>query len=89
MRGRHPTDCQVRRYMRLRTKNQPSVATAAAKAGFSTATGYRVESNLRLLSQETDRAVGGGATRWPASSQAGCVIRVVTQQIAIDKRCPA
>ena len=52
MPGRHLTDCQVRRYVKLRTKNQPSVAAAAAKAGFSTATGYRLESDPRLSSQK-------------------------------------
>ena len=52
MPGRHLTDCQVRRYVKLRTKNQPSVAAAAAKAGFSTATGYRLESDPRLPSQK-------------------------------------
>ena len=31
MPGRHLTDCQVRRYVKLRTKNQPSVAAAAAR----------------------------------------------------------
>ena len=51
MPGRHLTDCQVRRYVKLRTKNQPSAA-AAAKAGFSTATGYRLESDPRLPSQK-------------------------------------
>ena len=52
MPGRHLTDCQVRRYVKLRTENQPSVAAAAAKAGFSTATGYRLESDPRLPSQK-------------------------------------
>ena len=69
MPGRHLTDCQVRRYMNLRTKNQPSVAAAAAKAGFSTATGYRIESDPRLPSQNGRSARAGGPTRWPASSK--------------------
>ena len=57
MPGRHLTDCQVRRYVKLRTQDQPSVAAAAAKAGFSTATGYRLESDPRLPSQKLYRSV--------------------------------
>ena len=50
MPGRHLTDHHVRHYMNLRTKDQPSVA--AAKAGISTATAYRIESDPQLPSQK-------------------------------------
>ena len=49
MPGRHLSDRQVRHYMKLRTKHRPSVA--AAKAGISTATAYRLESDPQLPSQ--------------------------------------
>jgi hypothetical protein len=39
--GRHITDCQTRLYMKSRQSNVPAIA--AAKAGFSTATAYRIE----------------------------------------------
>ena len=51
MPGRHLTDHHVRHYMNLRTKDQPSVA--AAKAGISTATAYRIESDPQLPSQKS------------------------------------
>ena len=60
MPGRHLTDSQVRRYMNLRTKDQPSVAAAAAKAGVSTATGYRscafddLDAYRRLIAELVD-----------------------------------
>ena len=41
MPGRPITDQQMRHYMTLRTRH--TRATAAAMAGFSTSTGYRVE----------------------------------------------
>ena len=47
--GLHITDHQMRLYMRYRRNHSP--AAAAAKAGFSTATGYRIESDPRLPSQ--------------------------------------
>ena len=50
MPGRHLTDHQVRLYMSLRRNDTPSVA--AAKASFSTASAYRVESEPRLPSQK-------------------------------------
>jgi hypothetical protein len=40
----------MRLFMKLRQTN--SVAVAAAKAGFSTATGYRIETTPRLPSQK-------------------------------------
>src|ERR1700751_4143012 len=48
--GRHITDCQMRLYMSFRKTETPSVA--AAKAGFSAATGYRIEQDPRLPSQK-------------------------------------
>jgi transposase InsO family protein len=44
--GRHITDCQTRLYMSFRQAETPTVA--AAKAGFSAATAYRIEQDLRL-----------------------------------------
>src|SRR5689334_10044850 len=48
--GRHITDCQMRLYMSFRKTETPSVA--AAKAGFSAATAYRIEQDPRLPSQK-------------------------------------
>jgi hypothetical protein len=48
--GLHITDHQMRLYMRYRQNQGP--AAAAAKAGFSTATGYRIDSDPRLPSQK-------------------------------------
>jgi Mu transposase-like protein len=48
--GRHITDCQMRLYMSFRQSETASVA--AAKAGFSAATAYRIEQDLRLPSQK-------------------------------------
>src|SRR5689334_18755476 len=48
--GRHITDCQMRLYMSFRRTETPSVA--AAKAGFSAATAYRLEQDPRLPSQK-------------------------------------
>src|SRR6266436_4769114 len=39
--GRHITDCQTRLYMSFRQAETPTVA--AAKAGFSAATAYRID----------------------------------------------
>ena len=44
----HITDHQVRLYMLFRQKN--ALQAAAAKAGFSTATAYRIEADPRLPS---------------------------------------
>jgi hypothetical protein len=46
MPGRQINDCQLRSYMRSRLNHTPAVA--AAKAGFSTATAYRIEAKPRL-----------------------------------------
>ena len=48
--GRHITDCQMRLYMSFRQAETPTVA--AAKAGFSAATAYRIEQDRRLPSQK-------------------------------------
>jgi hypothetical protein len=48
--GRHITDCQTRLYMSFRQAETPTVA--AAKAGFSAATAYRIEQDPRLPSQK-------------------------------------
>src|SRR5690242_5146279 len=48
--GRHITDCQMRLYMSFRKTETPGVA--AAKAGFSAATAYRIEQDPRLPSQK-------------------------------------
>jgi hypothetical protein len=45
--GRHTTDCQMRSFRQAET---PTVA--AAKAGFSAVTAYRVEQDPRLPSQK-------------------------------------
>ena len=50
MPGRHITDCQTRLYMKSRQSNVPAIA--AAKAGFSTATAYRIEADPRLPAQK-------------------------------------
>src|SRR5262249_27328091 len=49
--GQHVTDCQTRLYMKSRQNSAP--AAAAAKAGFSRATAYRIEADPRLPSQKT------------------------------------
>jgi hypothetical protein len=48
--GRHITDCQMRLFMSFRQTETASVA--AAKAGFSAATAYRIEEDPRLPSQK-------------------------------------
>src|SRR5205085_3776210 len=48
--GQHITDCQTRLYMKSRQSNVPAIA--AAKAGFSTASAYRIEADPRLPSQK-------------------------------------
>ena len=50
MPGRHVTDRQMRLFMQFR-KSEPA-AVAAAKAGFSAATAYRLENDPRLPSQK-------------------------------------
>ena len=62
MPGRHITDCQMRLYMTFRHPETPTVA--AAKAGFSAATAYRIEHDPRLPSQK--KAPRGRRRRDPA-----------------------
>ena len=50
MPGRHITDCQMRLYMKLRHTN--TIPIAAAKAGFSPSTAYRLDKDPRLPSQK-------------------------------------
>ena len=60
--GRHITDCQMRLYMSFRQAETPTVA--AAKAGFSAATAYRIEQDRRLPSQRKRHAAVDGPIRW-------------------------
>ena len=59
--GRHITDCQMRLYMSLRQAETPTVA--AAKAGFSAATAYRIEVGppAALAKASTTRALAAGS----------------------------
>lgn len=52
MPGLHITDHQMRLYMSFRSTHD--VPIAASKAGFSTASGYRVEADPRLPSQKKE-----------------------------------
>src|SRR5580700_7112312 len=65
--GRHITDCPMRLYMSFRQTETPTVA--AAKAGFSAATAYRIEQDPRLPSQK--RAPRGRRRRDPLSTLSG------------------
>ena len=60
MPGRHITDHQMRLYMRFRETE--TAAVAAAKAGFSTATAYRIEQDPQLPPQ---KQAPRGRIRWP------------------------
>src|SRR6516165_1765350 len=62
--GRHVTDCQMRLYMTIRQTQPPIIA--AAKAGFSAATAYRIEHDPRLPSQK--KAPRGRRRRDPLSA---------------------
>ena len=61
MPGLHITDHQMRLYMSFRQTHDTAVA--AAKASFSTATGYRIENDPRLPSRKRRRADAGGPIR--------------------------
>ena len=63
MPGRHITDCQMRLFMSFRQTETASVA--AAKAGFSAATAYRIEQAPGCLGKSKHRAGAGGGIRWP------------------------
>ena len=56
MPGRHVTDCQKRLFMKLRKTHTTEVASA--KAGFSRATGYRLDADLPLPDQEEAKPRG-------------------------------
>ena len=58
MPGRHINDHQMRLYMKFR--HSDGVATAAAKAGFSTATGYQIAHRSAATIAE-DRCPGTAA----------------------------
>jgi hypothetical protein len=60
--GRNVIDHPMRLYMEYRRKDGPAVA--AARAGFSTATAYRLEQNLRLPPQKKEPRER--RTRFPA-----------------------
>jgi hypothetical protein len=51
--GRHVTDHQMRLFMQFRQTD--TVAAAAAKASFSTATGHRLARDSRLPSMKSKR----------------------------------
>jgi hypothetical protein len=57
--GRHITDCQMRLYMSFRQTETPSVA--AAKAGFSAASAYRIEGSTAAVAKEN--------AAWPSTSR--------------------
>ena len=61
--GRHITDCQTRLYMKSRQSTVPAIA--AAKAGFSTATAYRIEA-------DPWRAVPEKEAAWTPPSRPAC-----------------
>ena len=60
MPGRHLTDCQVRRYMNLRTKGPAVGGCGRRQGGVSTATGYRsrafddLDAYRRLIAELVD-----------------------------------
>ncbi len=62
--GRYITDCQMRLYMKFRETE--TTVVAAARAGFSTATAYRIEYDHRLPSQK--RAPRGSRRRDPLAA---------------------
>ncbi len=61
--GRHVNDHQMRLYMKYRRTEGPS--TAAARAGFSAATAYRLEQDMRLPSQKRCRVGADARIPWP------------------------
>ena len=67
MPGRQVTDRQKRLFMTL--KKTHTIDVAAAKAGFSRATGYRLAEDPSLLSGKAAPGAGVGRTLWPISSR--------------------
>jgi len=72
MPGRHVTDQQMRLFMTFRQTQPVAVAVAAAKTGFSQATGYRLQANPTLPSQRRLRGAGPALTRFRIFSTAKC-----------------
>ena len=67
MPGLHITDRQMRLYMRSRHTDTLATAAAAAKAGFSTATGYRIDArSAACRPRGKRRAAAGAPIRWLA-----------------------
>ena len=58
MPGRHVTDHQMRLFMKHRTTDP--IPVAAARAGFSAATGYRIAQEQRLPSEKRVPRTGPG-----------------------------
>jgi hypothetical protein len=53
----------------MKFRQTDTVPIAAAKAGFGTATGYRIERDARLPSTRKLPAAGAGAIPWPMSGR--------------------
>ena len=62
MSGLQITDQQMRLYMSYRKTHD--AATAAAKAGFSRATAFRIETDPRLPTQKQTPVADGALTLW-------------------------
>jgi hypothetical protein len=60
--GRRITDCQMRLYMTFRQTETPTVA--AARAGFSAATAYRIEHDRGCRHKRKRRVAADVAIRW-------------------------
>ena len=87
MPGRHLTDHQVRLYMNLRRQDTPSVA--AAKASFSTASAYRIESDPRPPSQkQTPRSSRRHDPQLPASVRRWRALHGPEQEVIFAQRNP-
>ena len=67
MPGRHITDHQMELYMTHRKRGRP--ALAGAKAGFSTATAYRIEADAGRRRRRGRGGGGGARIRWRGSSR--------------------
>ena len=69
MPGLHITDHQMRMFMSCRHTQETAIA--AAKSGFSRATGYRIGDDPRAaLAEENADVADGGRTHWPRSGTA-------------------
>jgi hypothetical protein len=77
--GRHINDHQMRLYMKYRLKEGP--AQAAARAGFSAATGYRIEQDRRLPSQKKAPPLDSQVkVRWAQDIETAGVVGIVDEQ---------